>query len=50
MIFTKAVSALEKPFADQQISDFTERNRVSALRGERVSFQLIYIYKMVDVE
>ena len=50
MIFTKAVSALEKPFADQQISDFTERSRVSALRGERVSFQLIYIYKMDDVE
>ncbi len=50
MILTKAVSALEKPFADQEISDFEERKRVSALRGERVSFQLIYIYKMDDVE
>ena len=50
MIITKAVSALEKPFADQEISDFEERKKVSALRGERVSFQLIYIYKMDDVE
>ncbi len=50
MLLTKAVSALEKPFADQNISDFTERNSLSALRGERVSFQLIYTYKMDDVE
>ena len=45
MILTKAVSALEKPFADQEISEFKERSKVSALRGERVSFQLIYTYK-----
>lgn len=50
MLLTKAVSALEKPFADQSISDFEERNSLSALRGERVSFQLIYTYKMDDVE
>ena len=50
MLLTKAVSALEKPFADQSISDFKERNFLSALRGERVSFQLIYTYKMDDVE
>lgn len=48
MILTKAISALEKPFADQEISDFEERNKLSALRGERVSFQLIYTYKMDD--
>ena len=34
MILTKAVSALEKPFADQSIADFEERNSLSALRGE----------------
>lgn len=45
MILTKAVSALEKPFADQSISDFEERKTLSALRGERVSFQLVYVYK-----
>ena len=50
MILTKAISALEKPFADQSISDFEERNTLSALRGERVSFQLAYIYKMDEVE
>ena len=50
MLLTKAVSALEKPFADQSISDFEERNALTALRGERVSFQLIYTYKMDDVE
>ena len=50
MLLTKAVSALEKPFADQEISEFEERNRISALRGERVSFQLIYTYKMDEVE
>ncbi len=50
MLLTKAVSALEKPFADQSISDFEERKYLTALRGERVSFQLIYTYKMDDVE
>jgi hypothetical protein len=50
MLLTKAVSALEKPFADQSISDFEERSSLSALRGERVSFQLAYTYKMDDVE
>ena len=50
MLLTKAVSALEKPFADQDISEFKERKRISALRGERVSFQLIYTYKMDEVE
>ncbi len=50
MLLTKAVSAMEKPFADQSISDFKERTSLSALRGERVSFQLIYIYKMDEVE
>ncbi len=46
MLLTKAVSSLEKPFADQSVSDFEERSCISALRGERVSFQLIYTYKM----
>ena len=50
MLLTKAVSALEKPFADQSISEFEERNHLTALRGERVSFQLVYTYKMDDVE
>ena len=50
MLLTKAISALEKPFADQSISDFEERSSLSALRGERVSFQLAYTYKMDDVE
>ena len=50
MLYTKTVSALEKPFADQSISDFEERNSLTALRGERVSFQLIYRYEWDEVE
>ncbi len=48
MLLTKFVSALQKPFADQDISEFTERSNLSALKGERVSFQLIYVCKMDD--
>ena len=41
MIFTKIISALEKPFADEKLDDYAELSRISALRGEAISFQLL---------
>ncbi len=45
MIKTKIVSSLEKAFLDQNINDFKALNEISALKGERLSFQLIYLYE-----
>lgn len=41
MLRTKIVSSLEKVFLDQKPEDFARLERISALKGERVSFQLI---------
>ena len=46
MIKTKLVSALEKPFADQKLSDFAEYPSASALLGEKFSFQMLYTYEL----
>lgn len=44
MIFTKIISALEKPFADEKLDDYAALSRISTLRGEAISFQLLYTY------
>ena len=42
MIKTKIVSSLEKAFIDGDIDSFEELSRISVLKGERLSFQLLY--------
>ena len=44
MLNLKFVSSLEKIFPDQKIEDFETLKTISALKGERVSVQLIYSY------
>ena len=41
MVKFKIVSSLEKPFWDMTPEQFPELKRISALRGERVSFQVL---------
>jgi len=38
----KTISSLEKIFIDANIDDYKEMSRISALRGERVSFQVAF--------
>ena len=38
----KTVSSLEKVFIDSKITDYEKTSRLSALRGERVSFQVAF--------
>ncbi len=42
MIKTKLISALEKVFADEHTEKYGEFKRISVLKGERFSFQVIY--------
>lgn len=42
MLKAKTVSSLERAFADQRIDEFDELKRISALRGERVAFQILH--------
>ena len=44
MIKTRLISSLEKVMLGNDISDFAPMKRVSALRGERLSVQLIHTY------
>ena len=46
MIQAKIVSSLEKVFVDQHIDDFATLTKISALRGERVSIQIIHNYEI----
>ncbi len=39
----KPVSSLEKAFIDQSIDEFESYTKMSALKGERIHFQLLYI-------
>ena len=48
MIKTKIVSSLEKVFLDQNINDFSSLEKISVLKGERLSLQLIYTYDGSD--
>ena len=42
MLKTKIISSMEKVFADQKTEDFCTLSYISALKGERLSLQLIY--------
>jgi hypothetical protein len=48
MIQTKITSSMEKCFLDSNIADYAELTRISALKNERVSFQLFYTDDTVD--
>ncbi len=43
MLKAKIVSSLEKAFADEGIDKFNSLERLTALRGERISFQILHI-------
>ena len=45
MIKTVIVSSLEKALLEQQIQDFSPLERISALRGERLSVQLLHTFE-----
>lgn len=45
MIKTKIVSSLEKAFLEEKIEDFAALEKISALKGERLSFQLLNTYE-----
>lgn len=45
MIQTKIVSSLSRAFIDNGMEDFKRLERISALRGERISFQLLTLFK-----
>lgn len=42
MLKTKIISSLSRVFVDSSIDDFTPLEKMSALKGERVSFQLVH--------
>lgn len=42
MIESKIISSLEKCYHDQKVADFAELKSLSALKNERISFQLIF--------
>ena len=43
MLKTKLISSLEKVFIDDKINSFADVDKVTALRGERFSCQLLYV-------
>lgn len=50
MIKTKLISSLSRVFVDSSIDDFTPIEKLSVLRGERVSFQLVHVRVMEEGE
>ena len=50
MIVTKIISSLEKVFLDDDPKKFPELKKISALRGERLSLQLLYRYENAENE
>ena len=48
MIKTKIVSSLEKVFLDDSLDGFSQIDKISVLKGERLSLQLIYTYEGKD--
>ena len=48
MIQTKITSSMEKCFFDESIANYPELTHLSALKNERVSFQLLYTDDTVD--
>lgn len=45
MIKTKIISSLENVFADGDFNKYPELKRISALRGEKISLQLLHTYE-----
>ncbi|MBQ5842317.1 MAG: hypothetical protein IIW63_04105, partial [Clostridia bacterium] len=43
MFKTKIVSSQQKAFLDDSIDSFPRLEKISVLRGERLSFQLLYV-------
>ncbi len=50
MIKTKITSSLENIFPDEDMNNYPEITHISALRGEKISLQLIYSYIKDDDE
>ena len=50
MIKTKITSSLENIFPDEDLNKYPEITHISALRGEKISLQLIYSYIKDDDE
>ncbi len=48
MIQAKIVSSLEKVFVDQRVDDFAALGKISALKGERVSIQIVHGYDLTN--
>ena len=48
MIKTKIVSSLEKAMLEERIEKFTSLKKLTALRGERISFQLLNTFEYTD--
>ena len=46
MLKTKLISSLSRVFIDNKLDDFVALERISALKGERISFQLVHIREM----
>lgn len=44
MLNVKIVSALEKPFLDEKIESYKEVSYISALRGERITLEILYSF------
>ena len=49
MIKTKIVSSLEKALLTQNIDEYKDLKKLSALRGERISFQLLHTYIFEEI-
>ena len=49
MILTKITSSMEKCFLDSNIADYAELKHISALKNERISFQLLYTDDTNDI-
>ena len=48
MLKIKIVSGLEKPFVDDGIDNYEPLSRISALKGERLTLELLYTYEPDD--
>ena len=46
MLEIKIASGLEKPFIDSSLDDYTKLTSISALKGERITFEIIY--RLID--
>ena len=42
MLKTKIISSLSRVFIDSKLEDFNSLDKISALKGERISFQLVH--------